>query len=122
MRDFEFGGYTIPAGTAIAISPGYTHRMPELWHNPDNFEPDRFSDQRAEDRRHKFAWVPFGGGAHMCIGLHFAYMQTKVFMYQLLLNYRFHLDEGYEADFQIMPIPKPKDGLPIHLRPLKDAA
>lgn len=122
VRDFEFGGYTIPAGTAIAISPGYTHRMPELWHNPDNFEPDRFSDQRAEDRRHKFAWVPFGGGAHMCIGLHFAYMQTKVFMYQLLLNYRFHLDDGYEADFQIMPIPKPKDGLPIHLRPLKDAA
>lgn len=122
VRDCEFGGYTIPAGTAIAISPGYTHRMPELWQNPERFEPDRFSEQRAEDRKHKFAWVPFGGGAHMCIGLHFAYMQTKVFMYQLLLNYRFHLDEGYKADFQIMPIPKPKDGLPIHLRPLKEAA
>lgn len=122
VRDVQFGGYTIPAGTTVNISPGYTHKMPELWSNPHSFEPDRFSEQRAEDRKHKFAWVPFGGGAHMCIGLHFAYMQTKVFMYQLLLNYRFHLDEGYEADFQIMPIPKPKDGLPIHLRPLEDAA
>jgi cytochrome P450 len=122
LREFQFGGYTIPAGTTVNISPGYTHKMPELWENPQNFEPDRFSEQRAEDRKHKFAWVPFGGGAHMCIGLHFAYMQTKVFMYQLLLNYRFHLDDGYEADFQIMPIPKPKDGLPIHLRPLKEAA
>ncbi|MEN3951404.1 cytochrome P450 [Iodidimonas sp. SYSU 1G8] len=122
VRDVQFGGYTIPAGTTVNISPGYTHKMPELWSNPHSFEPDRFSEQRAEDRKHKFAWVPFGGGAHMCIGLHFAYMQTKVFMYQLLLNYRFHLDDGYEADFQIMPIPKPKDGLPIHLRPLEDAA
>jgi cytochrome P450 len=122
IRDFQFGGYTIPAGSTVNISPGYTHKMPELWENPQNFEPDRFSEQRAEDRKHKFAWVPFGGGAHMCIGLHFAYMQTKVFMYQLLLNYKFHLDDGYEADFQIMPIPKPKDGLPIHLRPLKEAA
>ncbi len=122
VREFQFGGYTIPAGTTVNISPGYTHKMPELWENPQNFEPDRFSEQRAEDRKHKFAWVPFGGGAHMCIGLHFAYMQTKVFMYQLLLNYEFHLDDGYEADFQIMPIPKPKDGLPIHLRPLEEAA
>jgi cytochrome P450 len=122
VRDVEFGGYTIPAGTTVNVSPGYTHKMPELWSNPHAFEPDRFSDQRAEDRRHKFAWVPFGGGAHMCIGLHFAYMQTKVFMYRLLMNYRFHLDEGYKADFQIMPIPKPKDGLPIHLRPLEEAA
>ncbi|MBI1182461.1 MAG: cytochrome P450 [Alphaproteobacteria bacterium] len=122
VREFEFGGYRIPAGMTVNVSPGYTHRMPSIWSNPDRFEPDRFSDQRAEDRVHRFAWVPFGGGAHMCIGLHFAYMQAKVFMYQLLRNYRFHLDDGYQAEFQVMPIPKPKDGLPIHLRPLKEAA
>jgi cytochrome P450 len=122
VRDFEFGGYTIPAGTTVNVSPGYTHRMPSLWTNPERFEPDRFSEQRAEDRSHRFSWVPFGGGAHMCIGLHFAYMQAKVFMYQLLRSYRFHLDDGYQAEFQVMPIPKPKDGLPIHLRPLEEAA
>lgn len=128
-RDVEFAGYTIPANTPVSISPGHTHKMESIWTNPDNFEPDRFSDQRAEDRKHKYAWVPFGGGAHMCIGLHFAYMQTKVFMYHLLMNYEFNLDDGYVADFQIMPIPRPKDGLPIHLRalssqpdPIKEAA
>ncbi len=120
VREVEFDGYKIPANTPVNVSPGFTHRMSDIWTNPDNFEPDRFSAQRAEDRQHKFAWVPFGGGAHMCIGLHFAYMQMKVFMYQLLMKYEFKLDDGYVADFQIMPIPKPKDGLPIHLRPLKE--
>ena len=122
IRDVEFGGYKIPANTSITISPGHTHKMEEIWTNPENFEPDRFSDQRAEDRKHKFSWVPFGGGSHMCIGLHFAYMQMKVFMYQLMMKYEFYQDEGYEADFQIIPIPKPKDGMPIHIRPVEEAA
>lgn len=122
VRDVEFGGYKIPANTSIGISPGHTHKMEEIWTNPENFEPDRFSDQRAEDRKHRFAWVPFGGGPHMCIGLHFAYMQMKVFMYQLMMKFEFYQDEGYEADFQIIPIPKPKDGMPVHIRPLEEAA
>lgn len=122
VRDIEFGGYKIPANTSIGISPGYTHKMEEIWTNPENFEPDRFSDQRAEDRKHKFAWVPFGGGPHMCIGLHFAYMQMKVFMYQLMMKFEFYQDAGYEADFQIIPIPKPKDGMPVHIRPVEEAA
>jgi cytochrome P450 len=117
-REVEFNGVTIPAYTSINVSPGFTHKMEEIWTNPDNFEPDRFSDQRGEDKKHKYAWIPFGGGAHMCIGLHFAYMQMKVFMYHLLTKYEFTVDDGYQADFQIMPIPKPKDGLPINIRPL----
>lgn len=117
-KEVEFGGVTIPANTTISVSPGFTHKMEEIWTNPESFEPDRFSDQRAEDRKHKYAWVPFGGGAHMCIGLHFAYMQMKVFMYHLLTKYEFSVEDGYQADFQIMPIPKPKDGLPINIRPI----
>lgn len=122
VRDIEFGGFKIPAGTAVGVSPGYTHKMPELWENPEAFEPDRFSEQRGEDRRHKFAWVPYGGGAHMCIGLHFAYMQAKVFTYQLMMKFAFYQDENYEADFQVIPIPKPKDGMPVHIRPIEEAA
>jgi len=118
-RDVEFNGISIPANTPVNVSPGFTHRMEEIWTNPDNFEPDRFSEQRGEDKNHKYAWIPFGGGAHMCIGLHFAYMQMKVFMYHLLTKYEFTVDDGYQADFQIMPIPKPKDGLPINIRPLR---
>jgi hypothetical protein len=45
-------------------------------------------------------------------------MQMKVFMYHLLTKYEFSVEDGYQADFQIMPIPKPKDGLPINIRPI----
>jgi cytochrome P450 len=74
--------------------------------------------REAEKARHKYAWVPFGGGAHMCLGLHFAYMQVKVLMAQLLSRYRIELAEGAEVDWQPWPIPKPRDGLRVVLAPM----
>jgi len=118
VRDVVFEGHRIPANTAVSIDPGYTHRMPEWWTNPEQFDPERFSPARAEDKRHRFDWIPFGGGAHVCIGLQFATLQMKVFMYHLLNRYRVEVRPGYEPVFQRMPISKPKDGLPIHLQPL----
>ena len=117
LRDFEFGGYTIPAGAHVGVSPMYTHRMPGVWEDPDTFDPSRFSHNRSKGR-HKYAWVPFGGGAHMCLGLHFAYMQAKAFFYALLPEHRLVLADDYSCDFQMFPIPKPKDGLPIRIEKL----
>ncbi|MFT7687906.1 MAG: cytochrome P450 [Candidatus Azotimanducaceae bacterium] len=116
IRSFEFEGYTIPANTSVSVSPSFTHYMPEIWENPDEFEPDRFSSQRAEDKKHPFAWVPFNKGAHMCIGLHFAHMQVKAFIYQFLRSYEFELPKDYKLEMIQIPIPKPKDGLPILLK------
>lgn len=116
IRSFEFEGHTIPANTAVSISPSYTHYMPSIWENPYEFEPDRFSPQRAEDKKHPFAWVPFNKGAHMCIGLHFAHMQVKAFIYQFLRMYEFELPENYQLDMIQIPIPKPKDGLPLSIK------
>src|SRR5262249_5704779 len=76
MRDFAFGGYNIPAGTWVGIDPLFTHHMSSVWPDPKKFDPLRFSEQ-AQRAQHRFAFVPFGGGAHMCLGLHFAYMQAK---------------------------------------------
>jgi len=115
VREFEFEGVTIPANTNISVSPGFVHMMPELWTDPEKFDPDRFSPNRAEDRNHKFAWSPFGGGAHKCLGIHFAYMQVKAFTFQLLKQYRVKLPAGYEPTWKRIPIPQPKDGLPIIL-------
>ena len=79
LRDFTFTGHRIPAGTSIAINPLFTHHMPDIWPDPDRFDPERFTEA-AEAARHRYAFVPFGGGAHMCLGLHFAYMQAKCFV------------------------------------------
>ena len=54
----------------------------------------------------------------MCIGLHFAYLQMKSFFYTLLSQYRVTVPAGYVADFQMIPIPKPKDGLPVRFERL----
>ncbi|MBR1223792.1 MULTISPECIES: cytochrome P450 [unclassified Bradyrhizobium] len=115
VRDFTFKGYAIPAGTLVGVNPLFTHHMAEIWPDPDKFDPMRFTDE-AQRNRHRFAWVPFGGGAHMCLGLHFAYMQAKCFARHFLQNLSVSLEPGYKPDWQMWPIPKPRDGLKVVLK------
>ena len=112
MEEFEFGGYRIPAGTSVGINTHYVHHMEEHWPDPLTFDPMRFTPEQVK-ARHKYAWIPFGGGAHMCLGLHFAYMQVKILMAQLLSRYRIEIADGYDPEWQAWPIPKPKDGLKV---------
>ncbi len=117
-RDCSFGGFQIPKGTPVGISPIHTHHLPELWTRPNDFDPLRFSPARAEHRRHAYAYLPFGGGAHLCIGQHFADMEVKSVMHQLLRRFRFSVPEGYRMPYQLVPIAKPRDGLPVLLQAL----
>jgi cytochrome P450 len=117
LRSFEFGGYRIPGGTEVGFNVYLTHHMEEYWPDPDRFDPLRFTPEQVK-ARHKYAWLPFGGGAHMCIGLHFAYMQVKILMAHLLQRYRIEIAEGYTPAWQPWPIPKPKDGLNVTFKPL----
>ena len=116
LRDFSYGGYDIPAGSPIGISVGWTHHSPDYWEAPHRFDPLRFTPE-ASRGRHRFAWVPFGGGAHMCIGLHFATMQVRLLVAHLLRGHRVELAEGAGEQWQYFPIPRPKDGLPLRLIP-----
>jgi len=114
-ESFEHGGYLIPADAMVITYPIHTHYMDEYWDNPSSFDPERFSPERSEQKRHAYSWVPFSGGAHMCIGLHFADMQIKLVMDQLLKRYQFSVPAGYEMPVQQSPISKPKDQLPVRL-------
>lgn len=118
LKDFEFRGYKIPAGTFVGLNIAYTHHMPEHWPEPARFDPMRFTPE-ASRGRHKYAWVPFGGGAHMCLGLHFATMQVRILMAQLLRRYRIELEPGVGEKWQFFPIPRPKDSLPVRFVPLR---
>jgi cytochrome P450 len=117
-RETRFQDYVIPAETLVGVFPIQVHYMPELWTEPTRFDPERFGPARQEDRRHAFAWAPFGGGAHMCIGQHFAMLEVKAIMHQLLLRYRFSTAPNYQMPYQMAPIAKPRDGLPIVLERL----
>ena len=117
IKPFSFGGYDFPAGTYVGIQPAYTHMMKDYWPDPETFDPLRFEPEQVK-ARHKYAWVPFGGGAHMCLGLHFAYMQIKILMWHMLRTHRIETGEGSGSKWQAWPIPKPRDGLPVTLIPL----
>lgn len=113
LRECELGGQKIPAHTILFLPPMFNHRMKEWWDHPEQFDPDRFSKGREEQKRHAFSFAPFGGGAHKCIGMNFAQLNAKLFMHQLLLKYRFHAPAGYVAKSQTLPLPKPAQDLPL---------
>jgi len=117
VRDFTFKGFAIPGGTLVGINPLFTHHMPDIWPEPDTFDPTRFTED-AQRNRHRFAWVPFGGGAHMCLGLHFAHMQVKTFARHFLQNLEVSIAPGYRPQWQMWPIPKPRDGLRVTVKPV----
>jgi cytochrome P450 len=114
----EFGGFQLRKGAPVGISPIHTHHMPSIWTRPNEFDPERFSPARAEHRRHPYAYLPFGGGAHLCIGQHFADMEVKAVMHQVLRRFRFTVPAGYRMPYQLVPIAKPRDGLPVQLHTL----
>lgn len=71
-EEIEIGGYRIPKGWYLMVAPSIAHRLPEWFDQPEQFDPLRFTPERAEDRRHRFALIGFGGGAHKCAGMNFA--------------------------------------------------
>lgn len=96
MYDFEYGEYRVPAGKILAASPAVSNRLPECFPDPNRYDPDRYTEGRAEDRQ-PFAWIPFGAGQHRCVGAAFALMQLKAILGVLLHDYAFELTQPHES-------------------------
>lgn len=117
IKDTEIDGYYIPRGTRLWLSIHATQRMEPWWKDPDTFDPTRFSDS-GQGPSHKYAWSPFGGGVHKCIGMHFGGMEVKAIMHQLLLRNSWRVSPHYKPAIDYGTGPFPGDGLPIELRAL----
>ncbi|MDT5048978.1 MAG: hypothetical protein QOG75_4876 [Mycobacterium sp.] len=119
VRDTDLLGYYIPKGTNVIAYPGLNHRLPELWTDPMKFDPDRFTEPRNEHKRHRYAFSPFGGGAHKCIGMMFGQLEVKTILHRLLRRYRLELARpDYQPRWDYGGMPLPADGMPLILRPL----
>ncbi len=118
IAETDIMGYHIPKNTGVSISPLMTHYLEEYWTEPHTFDPMRFSPERAEHKRHFYQYIPFGGGHHKCIGLNFAEVQVKLFLFNLLKGHRINVDDGYEMQYNSVPIQFPTDGLPIRIDPV----
>ncbi len=106
MKDFHFKGYTIKAGKYVCASPRVSHRIAEVFPDPEKFDPDRYSEARQEDAK-PFSWIAFGGGKHKCTGNAFAMLQLKAIFSILLRRYTFELiddKDNYQDDFTQMVV------------------
>ncbi|MER6915307.1 cytochrome P450 [Streptomyces sp. NPDC000594] len=117
VRDTSVLGHHIPAGALVAVTTYSNHRLPEHWPDPERFDPERFAPERRGEITHPYAWSPFGGGVHKCIGLHFANLQVKAVMHRLLRSRSWSVPEGYTWELDMSTLPVPKDGLPVTLAP-----
>ncbi len=87
LEDFAAGGYRIPAGTVVIMSPWVVHRDPRWWPDPDRFDPGRWTPE-AEAALPRFAYFPFGGGPRKCIGEGFAWMEGVIVLATLARRWR----------------------------------
>lgn len=109
VQDFEFHGYSIPAGTHVFYSIVASHVIPSIFHNPTEFAPDRFAAPREEHKKNPYALVGFGGGPRICIGVNFAKVEIKAMVSQILRHY----DMILVLDQQIIQFYR-GTGLPLH--------
>ena len=115
VRDVEFAGYTLSAGTPVRLALSACHHLSTVFDSPEVFDPDRFAPPREEDKRTPYALVTFGGGPRLCIGVHFATIEVKLLAVHVLRSY--HLEPmsdqpPRQSGFIATVVP---DGIPMHV-------
>lgn len=108
-------GYRIPAGAVVAVSPYVIHHSAAWWPDPDRFDPQRFDPDTPHDRP-RFAYMPFGGGPHQCIGNTFALMEATLLLATVAQRYRLLLAPGAVVKPQPQTTLRPAGGLPMLLQ------
>ncbi|MEM9951871.1 MAG: cytochrome P450 [Chloroflexota bacterium] len=112
IEPIELGGYQIDAGTSFILNFYSVHRDERYWDDPDAFRPERF-DESLGNEHHRYAYLPFGGGARVCVGNSFAMMEAQILLATIAQRYRLSLDPNHE----VIPVARistyPKDGLPM---------
>jgi cytochrome P450 len=86
-------GYHLPPGADVFVSPWVTHRDPRVWEQPQRFDPDRFTPAQ-EKQRHRYAYLPFGGGPRACIGQYFSMLEATLATASIVRAFGLHAPPG----------------------------
>ncbi|HVS27992.1 MAG TPA: cytochrome P450 [Solirubrobacteraceae bacterium] len=116
VEEFEFEGHTVPARTMVNYCSWASHRLPDVFADPEAFVPERFSPENRAQLP-KGAYVPFGGGSRTCVGMRFGQLEVKVIATAVLQRHRLGLEPGYDLSIRQMPTLSPRHGLPVIVRP-----
>jgi cytochrome P450 len=112
--EFEFGGYRIPAELPVNYSSWASHRLPDVFPDPHAFRPERFAPEE-KAKLPKGAYVPFGGGPRICIGMRFGELEIRAIAAAILRRFRLRLEPGRAMRIRQMPTLSPRGGLPMQV-------
>jgi cytochrome P450 len=116
VREFDFNGYTVPDGAYVNYCSWASHRIPEVFPDPEAFIPERFTSER-KAALPRGGYVPFGGGRRVCIGKRFGKIEVKLVATMLLQRLRLDLLPGRTMTVRQMPTLSPTDGLEMRVSP-----
>ena len=114
LEDDEISGVKVKKGSQVAIIPWVIHRHRTLWDDPERFDPGRFSPERSKGR-HRFAYLPFGGGPRVCIGNALAMNEAQLLLATLAQRFRLSLVPGQNIVLQHRVTMRPRDGIKMVL-------
>ncbi|MCS7020008.1 MAG: cytochrome P450 [Cytophagales bacterium] len=120
LQPDTIAGYQIPANRTVLISPYVTHRHPDLWEQPERFIPERFAKEEVRKiaQPGKFQYLPFGGGARMCIGYNFAQTEMLLVLAVILPHYSMKLPSQHAVQAEPLITLRPKKGLKMQINRL----
>ena len=114
IREYEFGGYTVAEGAYVNYCSWASHRLPEVFPQPEAFIPERFTRER-KAALPRGAYVPFGGGSRICIGKRFGQTEVKLVATKLLQRLRAESLPGRTVTIRQMPTLSPQGGLRMRI-------
>ncbi|XP_019711540.1 cytochrome P450 26B1 [Hippocampus comes] len=113
MQTFELDGVQIPKGWSVMYSIRDTHDTSSVFKDADAFDPDRFSQERGEDKEGRFHYLPFGGGVRSCLGKQLATLFLRILAIELASSSRFELATRNFPRMVTVPVVHPVDGLKV---------
>ena len=113
-EDVELAGYHIEDGSALMLPQWAVHRSPRWWDDPEQFDPERWTTERQQERP-RFAYFPFGGGPRHCIGKHLAKLEAQLILARTASQYELEYARAGHLDFRPTLTMHPKDGMPMHV-------
>jgi cytochrome P450 len=121
LGEDRIGGVRVPAGASMVVSMYLTHRNPNLWPEPERFDPERFAPAEVE-KRHRFAYLPFGGGPRICIGNSFAMAEMVLIVAMIAQRLRVRLVPGRAVEPIGLITLRPRNGIDVALEPRRTSA
>jgi cytochrome P450 len=115
IEPYEFAGHMVPGNAYVNYSSWASHHLPDVFPDPGEFRPERFTPER-KAALPKGAYVPFGAGSRICIGMRFGQLEIKAIATELVRRFDFSLEPGYKLRIRQMPTIGPRDGIPLTVR------